>query len=274
MNLISSTIGEKIKEQRKKLGITQPELAKGLELSLDMIKKLETNRREPSIETLKKLSEYFNVPIDYIVGNTNLTNQNEYNLYKYSYIALNAATELVNHNLTQAFETILFFLTIDGEIYKPFREDVVKVAKIFGHETKEDFFKSPDELRVLFYSTEKIDILKMLYEFFYLLRRPHQEYVDNYLENLAYVQIKAIDREDYTDSYRESVESDPNYPDPFKPYFEKVKFVITPKSDYSLDLTIKKLKKSSDFLNKFYNTSEFDLVRVYEQMRKNNDYYQ
>lgn len=61
------SIGSRIKEQRNKINLTQQELAERIELSLNMIKRLETNRVKPSIETLDKLSTLFEVSTDYLL---------------------------------------------------------------------------------------------------------------------------------------------------------------------------------------------------------------
>ncbi|MDR6776251.1 MULTISPECIES: helix-turn-helix domain-containing protein [Paenibacillus] len=62
-------IGEKVKEQRKLMGLTQPQLAEKIEMSIDSIKKLETNRMNPSIDTLNKLIKFFKVKADYFLDN-------------------------------------------------------------------------------------------------------------------------------------------------------------------------------------------------------------
>lgn len=65
------SIGSRIKEQRKKLGLTQHELALKIGLSLDMVKKLEIDKANPSIETLEKLSDLFNCSTDYLLERNN-----------------------------------------------------------------------------------------------------------------------------------------------------------------------------------------------------------
>lgn len=62
------TIGERVKEQRKKLGISQQELSNHLNMSIDSIRSLEINRTKPSIETLEKLTDLFHVSADYLLG--------------------------------------------------------------------------------------------------------------------------------------------------------------------------------------------------------------
>lgn len=64
------TLGSRIKEQRKKLGLTQPALAEKIDMSLNSIKQLETDRVKPSLETLEKLTDLFEVSSDYLLCRT------------------------------------------------------------------------------------------------------------------------------------------------------------------------------------------------------------
>lgn len=68
------TLGYKIKLLRKENGLTQLELGDKLGLSKANISKYESNVHEPSIETLNKLSDIFNVSVDYLLGRTNIRN--------------------------------------------------------------------------------------------------------------------------------------------------------------------------------------------------------
>lgn len=60
-----------LKELRENKGLTQSELAKILSVSPSSIGMYEQGRREPDSETLRKLSSFFNVTIDYLLGNSN-----------------------------------------------------------------------------------------------------------------------------------------------------------------------------------------------------------
>lgn len=59
-----------LKLLRKQKGMSQQKLADLLHTSQQSVHKYENGLAEPDIQTLKKLSELFNVSIDYIVGNT------------------------------------------------------------------------------------------------------------------------------------------------------------------------------------------------------------
>lgn len=64
----------KLKELRKKFNKKQEEIAKYLNISTTGYNYYETDKREPSIETLIKLADYYNVSLDYLVGRENNPN--------------------------------------------------------------------------------------------------------------------------------------------------------------------------------------------------------
>lgn len=64
-------LGERIKTLRKEIGITQEELGKTIGVTTSMIGMYETNARKPSYDVLLKMSEYFNVTTDYLLGKSN-----------------------------------------------------------------------------------------------------------------------------------------------------------------------------------------------------------
>lgn len=63
-------LGQRIKELRKKSGMYQQGLADLLKVSKSTVAMWETDKREPDIETLTKIAEYFCVSIDYLAGKT------------------------------------------------------------------------------------------------------------------------------------------------------------------------------------------------------------
>ena len=64
-------LGEKIKLYRENLNMTQNEIAEVLEVKSTTISKYESGILEPNIESLKKLSELFNVSIDELLKDDN-----------------------------------------------------------------------------------------------------------------------------------------------------------------------------------------------------------
>lgn len=64
------TLGQKVKKIRKWTGKSQQTLANDIGVSIDTIKSIETERSNPSIETLSKLSDIFDISTDYLLGKT------------------------------------------------------------------------------------------------------------------------------------------------------------------------------------------------------------
>jgi len=58
----------RIRELRKRMGLTQKELAKHLQIANSTLSYWEMGKYEPDSEALMKLSRFFQVPIDYILG--------------------------------------------------------------------------------------------------------------------------------------------------------------------------------------------------------------
>ena len=62
-------IGKRIKELRKKAGLTQVELGKKINVTKVSVCCYELGTRTPSLDTLVDLSNIFNVNLDYLLGN-------------------------------------------------------------------------------------------------------------------------------------------------------------------------------------------------------------
>ena len=60
----------RLKELRHKAKVTQKELAQSINSSQQNIALYEQGRRKPKYETLEKLSVFFNVSTDYLLGKT------------------------------------------------------------------------------------------------------------------------------------------------------------------------------------------------------------
>lgn len=63
---------DKLKELRNKEGISQSALGKALNMSQQGIAKWETGSTSPNPEMLRKIADYFNVSVDYLLGNTDI----------------------------------------------------------------------------------------------------------------------------------------------------------------------------------------------------------
>lgn len=59
---------QNLREIRKKCGLTQKELAERIGSSESAISMYESGKRQPDYETLLKISDYFGVSVDYLLG--------------------------------------------------------------------------------------------------------------------------------------------------------------------------------------------------------------
>ena len=64
----------RLKEIRKSKGISQLKMAMDLNTNQNTISRYETGEREPGINELIKIADYFNVSIDYLLERTNNPN--------------------------------------------------------------------------------------------------------------------------------------------------------------------------------------------------------
>lgn len=71
MNII---FGSRLKKLRMTKALTQQDLAVCLNISKSNISKYENGTIEPSFEILIKISDYFEVSIDYLLGKTDIEN--------------------------------------------------------------------------------------------------------------------------------------------------------------------------------------------------------
>ena len=61
----------RLKEIRKSKGISQLKLAMDLNTSQNTISRYETGEREPGINELIKIADYFDISVDYLLERTN-----------------------------------------------------------------------------------------------------------------------------------------------------------------------------------------------------------
>ena len=71
------TIGERIIEQRKKLGLTRVQLAQDLDIPNTTLRNYETDQREPGHLMLITLSKKFGVTTDYLLGMDEVGEENK-----------------------------------------------------------------------------------------------------------------------------------------------------------------------------------------------------
>lgn len=70
--------GDKLRNLREKLGLSQKELTDRLNINRSTYARYETSSTQPDFDTLKKLADFFEVSIDYILGReNNLSHQSQ-----------------------------------------------------------------------------------------------------------------------------------------------------------------------------------------------------
>lgn len=69
---------ERLKLLRTSRELSQMDLAKQLKISKSSINMYERGEREPGIETLETIADFFNVDMDYLIGKSEFTNRNEW----------------------------------------------------------------------------------------------------------------------------------------------------------------------------------------------------
>lgn len=63
---------KRLRELREEMNLVQKELAFALGISQRMLSHYERNESEPNAELLLKISNFFNVSIDYLLGKTDI----------------------------------------------------------------------------------------------------------------------------------------------------------------------------------------------------------
>lgn len=88
----------RIKELRIEKGLLQSDIAKYIKKSERIVGFYESGERDPSTDTLLKLSELFDVSIDYILGRTDIKNSKIINLTEFDITFANGIKSLTPKN--------------------------------------------------------------------------------------------------------------------------------------------------------------------------------
>ena len=126
-------INEKLKQLRTNKKLSQNELAKILNVSLSSYQKYEREKNSvtPSLDVLNRISDYYNVTIDYLLGKE--TSENDvFNILSAQY------------NLTELEKDILkTYSTLPPNIRKEFNKYLKSMVKAAENESNEDI--APDD---------------------------------------------------------------------------------------------------------------------------------
>lgn len=168
--MIRVTTGQKIKEARKKAGLTQKELGQKLGLSFQAIAQWENDLRNPKFETLKKIADALGVNIDSLLDESTLA-QIEANVVHPSLVdKINARMDVLSDT-----EHLRGYVTVDE--LAEMVSDVKKMFEQASHKELMEFKKiadvynglNPDGQRV---ALERLDELAQLPKY---QRQPAQE---------------------------------------------------------------------------------------------------
>lgn len=148
----------RIKELRLKNNLSQKQLADEIGISNQSISFYENGNRKPKIEVWQKLANFFNVPVTYIQGLSNISDPNIFkeprkffpiadysednNLVK---IPLNEAKAMAREDTLTRFNNIYEAIENYGDIYdtESLQNDVKKIEKF---SQMDDIIFSTDEL--------------------------------------------------------------------------------------------------------------------------------
>ena len=75
-------LAQRLKELRLEQNLTQEDLSKKLNITRGTYAHYELGKREPSYETLKLISSFYKVSIDYLIGNSDFKNTTAQNTFK------------------------------------------------------------------------------------------------------------------------------------------------------------------------------------------------
>ncbi|MGT2807577.1 transcriptional regulator [Streptococcus iniae] len=102
---------ERLKELRKNAGYAnQTNIAKELKISQQTYSQWESGKREPSKKTLEKLSNFFNVSTDYLLGNTDIKNPDDINLSEFELLYRKTSINLSDDQKAQLEKDLKAFL--------------------------------------------------------------------------------------------------------------------------------------------------------------------
>lgn len=128
-------IGDKIKELRKARMLTQAQMAEQTGININTLASYERNIREPSIDVISILCEYFKVSADYLLGLSPY--QDKAHSKTIDSLFQGLPVEIQNHlaelqmSLLQATEVFNDFEGIFGELFRCMDDDIQRCIRSY-----------------------------------------------------------------------------------------------------------------------------------------------
>lgn len=121
---MTDTVGDRIRERRKFLEMTQKELANKVMLTEFNISKYERNYSSPDLETVKRLSEALGCSVDYLVGKVDVPTayHHEYNDAEVGKVELDYPYRLTPDEVKEMVETLKKYRFDIDALIKDIRE--------------------------------------------------------------------------------------------------------------------------------------------------------
>ncbi len=113
----------RLRQLRKEKGWTLEKLSNKTHIAINTLSQYETNKREPSIETLKLFADTFNVSLDYLLNKSDQNivghnlNRNVVRVPVYGEIPAGTPIEMVDESFIEDYEDIDASLFSSGEKY-------------------------------------------------------------------------------------------------------------------------------------------------------------
>lgn len=121
-----SVFASRLTKLREELGMSQNEVSKELGMSQSTYAGYEVDRSEPNFETLRKLSSYYKVSIDYLIGQSDVK-------------ATQAEVDFLNEVEEKGIDQLIreYNLTLGDKAMDPKEERIlIKLIKSFMEEEK------------------------------------------------------------------------------------------------------------------------------------------
>lgn len=138
----------RIRQLRKDKKLTLKEAAEqltnfGLPITIDKLSKYERGKREPKLKTWQKLAEFFEVPVTYIQGISNVSNEDDFNHFEKWF--KDVATPVLPNSDKVGIPTNELHIYLQKQEISKFKQ-LVKLIYNFNTNKNEKYDKLVDQL--------------------------------------------------------------------------------------------------------------------------------